>query len=168
MTDNRKEISQFELRILKDIRFCFLHPYSVAGMGEPWSMKLEETQQILKKQGIDAILTLTEDDPYGKLHREAGFAHHHEPVDDCEPPSTEGMNRAIEFINSFLEKDIGVAVHCLEGRGRTGTILCAWIGLKESLSPEQAIRRIHELMIHAVITPSQRSFLKQYLVNSSG
>ena len=50
-----------------------LSPYRVAGMGEPWSMHLHRTHQLLCQQGIGAILTLTEDDLYGERNRQAGF-----------------------------------------------------------------------------------------------
>ena len=152
-----------DLQILEEIRFGFLHPYNVAGMGEPWSMKIDQTHRFLQSQGIRAVLTLTEDDLYGERHRIAGFLCHHEPIDDCEPPSAAGMDRAVGFIDTCLEKRFGVAVHCLEGRGRTGTVLGAWIGLKESLDPESAIKRIFELRPYTVLTPSQRSFLYRYL-----
>ena len=149
--------------ILPEIRFGLLHPYKVAGMGEPWHSRMAETHRLLASQGIGAVLTVTEDDLYGDLHRAAGFCHHHEPIDDTKPPTPEGMDRALAFIDACLEKDRGVAVHCQEGRGRTGTILCGWIGLKESLPPEEAIIRIHDLREDTVLTPSQRAFLLEYL-----
>jgi atypical dual specificity phosphatase len=149
--------------ILDEIRFGYLHTYPVAGMGEPWSTKMGPTLALLKEQGIGAILTLTEDDLYGEQYRAAGFLNHHEPIEDCEPPSVEGMDRAIGFIDSCLEEGHAVAVHCAEGRGRTGTVLAAWLGRKESLSPQDAIRRLYDLREQTVITPPQRSFLDQYL-----
>lgn len=150
-------------RILTEIRFGFLHPYEVAGMGEPWHIKMKDTYRLLASQGIGAILTLTEEDLYGDLHRAAGFCHRHEPIDDTKPPTTEGMDRALAFIDGCLGKDRGVAVHCQEGRGRTGTVLCGWIALKESLSPQEAIIRIHELRYDTVLTASQRAFLLEYI-----
>ncbi len=153
-------------KIFEEIRFGFLNPYKIAGMGEPWSMKLERTFQLLKQNGIGAILTLTEDDLYGPDYVKSGFIHHHEPIDDCEPPDKKGMDRAVEFIDSLLEKGVGVSVHCYEGRGRTGTILCGWLGLKESLGFEDALKRLYELRPHNVITPSQRAFLSEYLMAS--
>jgi atypical dual specificity phosphatase len=149
--------------ILTELRFGFIGTYRVAGMGEPWAAKIEITQKILKEEGIGGILTLTEDDLYGKNHKEGGFFHHHEPIDDCEPPDVEGMDRAIDFMNKCLDNGVGVAVHCFEGRGRTGTVLGAWLGIKESLGPEETIKRINELRYHTVLTPSQRDFLHQYL-----
>jgi atypical dual specificity phosphatase len=149
--------------ILKEISFSYLHTYPVAGMSEPWTEKMETTLALLKEQGIGAILTLTEDNLYGEEYTAAGFLNHHEPIEDCEPPTTEGMDRAIGFIDSCLEEGCGVAVHCLEGRGRTGTVLAAWLGLKESLSPQDAIRRVYDLRERTTITPSQRAFLDRYL-----
>ncbi len=151
------------IKILRELRFGFIQPYRVAGMGEPWVAKMDLTHRILKEKGIGAILTLTEEDPYGKRHTEAGFIHFHEPIDDCEPPDKAGMDRAVAFINACLEKEIGVTVHCYEGRGRTGTVLCAWLGKKESLSPEDAVKKMYELRLYTVITPSQRAFLNEYL-----
>jgi atypical dual specificity phosphatase len=154
-------------QILDEIRFAYLHTYRVAGMSEPWSLKIERTLMLLKDRGIGAILTLTEDNLFGGDYAAAGFLNHHEPIEDCEPPSGEGMDRALGFINDCLEEGHGVAVHCLEGRGRTGTVLGAWLGVKESLSPEDAIRRIYDLREGTVITPTQRSFLCNYL-NGTG
>lgn len=153
--------------ILSEIRFGYLDAYRVAGMSEPWCMKMEPTLRLLKNQGIGAILTLTEENLYGEEYVAAGFLNHHEPIEDCEPPSIEGMDRAITFIDDCLEEGHGVAVHCLQGRGRTGTVLGAWLGRKESLRPEDAIRRIHDLREETLITPTQRAFLFQYL-NGAG
>ena len=153
---------KIDTQILNEIRFSFIHPYKVAGMGEPWIKKMERTLQLLKEHGIGAILTLTEDNLYGREYINAGFLHKHEPIEDCEAPTIQGMDRAIAFINFCLEKNIGVAVHCLEGRGRTGTVLCAWLGLKESLSAEDAIKRIYELRHHTIISITQRLFLCKY------
>jgi atypical dual specificity phosphatase len=160
--------AQEDIQILHEIHFGFLYPYRVAGMAEPALRKIERTQRLLCERGIGAILTLTEDDLYGARHRAAGFLHHHEPIDDTEPPSEEGMDRAVAFIDASLAAGIGVAVHCLEGRGRTGTVLGGWLGLKERLDPAAAIRRINDLRYYTVLTPSQQEFLCRYLGGRNG
>lgn len=149
--------------ILNEIRFGFLHTYAIAGMAEPWHSLVPRTLGLLEGKGIGSILTLTEDDLYGDQYIQAGFLHHHEPVDDCFPPTAEGMERALSFIDSSIKKGRPVAVHCLEGRGRTGTVLCAWLALKESLDFERALERVHELRECTVLTESQRKFLRDFL-----
>ena len=153
--------------ILKDLRFGFLGDYAVAGMGEPWLDKLDGTHELLREQGIGAILTLTEDDLFGSLHEAAGFCHCHEPIDDCEPPDINGMDRAIDFIDRCLRKNMGVAVHCFEGRGRTGTVLAAWLARQEMLTAECAISRVRTLRYQTALTESQKAFLIRYLDGTS-
>lgn len=152
-----------DMQILNEIRFGYLHPYKVAGMGEPWLIKMDRTIHLLKQQGIGAILCLTEDDLYGTDVRRAGFVHHHEPIDDGASPTMEGMDRALAFIDSCLGKGFGIAVHCLEGRGRTGTVLASWVGVVESLHTQDALKRIRRLRPHTVLSPSQQAFIGQYL-----
>lgn len=149
--------------LAEELHFGFLGPYRVAGMGEPWLAKMETTHRFLRGQGIGAVVTLTEDDLYGHLHRAARFLHLHVPVDDGEPPDPDGTGRILRFIDACLERDTGVAVHCLEGRGRTGTVLCAWLGVRESLGSEDAIRRIRDLRPCTALAPSQQGFLHRYL-----
>jgi len=152
-----------DFKILNEIGFSFLHPYKVAGMGEPWLERIERTLELLKDEGIGAILTLTEDNYYGQYYQIAGLVNHHVPIDDCEPPSRDGMDSALAFIDDCCDNGIGVAVHCFEGRGRTGTVLGVWLGKKELLDHDKAIKRIKGLRIRTVLTESQRNFFYQYL-----
>ena len=156
------EISDGEL--LAGIRFGYLCPYQVAGMGEPWRQHIQRTMVLLKKEGIAAVLTLTEDDPFGRDYLASGFLHRHVPIDDGEPPSPQAMRLAVDFIQSALADNLPVAVHCLEGRGRTGVILCGWLARIEDLSADAAIQRVRNLRHHTVFSPSQRAFLEAYLV----
>ncbi len=132
-------------------------------MGEPWLNQLEETHAALKACGIGAILTLTEDNLYGKQHLKAGFRLRHEPIDDGEAPTIEALERALNFINQAQKNNLGVAVHCLEGRGRTGTILCAWLAAKENLDAEQAIARVRLLRPYTALSINQKIFLQEQI-----
>jgi atypical dual specificity phosphatase len=159
---NKKNIN-VDSPILHQIHFDFLSPYPVAGMGEPWIAKMSETHVLLKACGIGAILTLTEDNLYGSHHLEAGFFLRHEPVDDGDPPTTQALERSVAFIEGSLMAGRGVAVHCLEGRGRTGTILCAWLAFREHLTADSAIARVRQLRPYTALSVSQKKFLKDYL-----
>ena len=160
---SHKSQNRFDSPILHQIHFSFLSSYTVAGMGEPWLNKLEGTHAALKACGIGAILTLTEDNLYGDRHLEAGFRLLHEPIDDGEAPTTEALDRALTFINQAQESKLGVAVHCLEGRGRTGTVLCAWLAIKEHLDGDQAIARVRMLRPYTALSTNQKIFRQGYL-----
>lgn len=149
--------------VLREIHFGFLGPYAVAGMGEPWIDKLPETHAALKQAGVNAILTLTEDNLYGEQHLKAGFQLHHEPIDDGEAPSVTALENAVAFIDSSLSVEAGVAVHCLEGRGRTGTVLGAWLAARERLKGDAAISRLRELRPFTALSSAQKAFLLDYL-----
>ena len=149
--------------ILRKLNFGFVGKYMVAGMGEPWVRYLDETHALLKSLSIRAIVILTEDNLYGAHHLRAGFETLHEPIDDCHPPSLEGMVRVSTFIDTALSNNVGVVVHCLEGRGRTGVILGGWLGKREQLSAVETIRRIRQLRPVTALTRDQKSFLHKYL-----
>lgn len=151
---------------LDEIRFAYLPGFSVAGMAEPWRDKIDDTIKLLRKEGIGAVVTLTEDNHYGGKFSSAGIRHLYEPINDCEPPEPEAMDRIVAFIDRALDDDLAVAVHCCEGRGRTGTILGTWLGLKLSLTGEEAIENIYKIRFHTVITVPQRKFMIDYLDNT--
>ena len=150
-------------KCLARIFFGFVGTYRVAGMGEPWCAMLDKTFALLKQGKIGAILTLTEDDPFGHDYEVVGFAHHHEPIDDAEAPDMPAMDRALEFIDAQIAKDHGVAVHCLEGRGRTGAVLCAWLAKTEGLNTQNAIARVRTLRPITALSLSQKAFLSSYI-----
>jgi len=149
--------------VLQEIHFGLLGTYNVAGMGEPWIEKMAETHNELRRVGIGAILTLTEDNPYADQHERAGFRICHEPIEDGEAPSVMVLESAVAFIEKNLSVSTGVAVHCLEGRGRTGTVLGAWLAVREGLSGEAAILRLRKLRPFTALSASQKAFLLDYL-----
>ena len=54
-----------------------------------------------------------------------------------------------------------LAVHCLAGRGRTGTVLAAW-WIREGLTAQEALRRVRLLDAHYVQSAEQEAFLQRY------
>ena len=149
--------------LLDQILFGLLEPYPVAGMGEPWKSKIRETLAALREKGIGAVLTLTEEDYLGLEYASTGFLHLHAPIDDYEAPGRNTLMQAVDFIDQCLDRGEGVAVHCLEGRGRTGTVLAAWLARKENLDGEAAIRRVRSLRPVTALSPAQKQFLLDYL-----
>lgn len=150
------------MSVLDEIRFEFLPGCKVAGMAEPYVSKLPETLDALKKNGVCAVISLTENNFFGVYFLEAGFHHLHAPIDDCEPPTRETMDSILDFIDKMTANG-GVVVHCCEGRGRTGTVLGVWLALQKGLDGKEAVEEIYKVRTHTVLTSRQRAFIEKYL-----
>src|SRR5437764_5380219 len=91
----------------------------------------------LRRHGIQVLLSLTEEPLRRDWINDAGLMSVHEPIIDFSVPTQEQLDRCISVIERALAQDMGVAVHCTAGRGRTGTILAAWF-VTQGLSTAQA------------------------------
>ena len=103
----------------------------------------------LRGYGIGALLTLTETAlPRGALERH-GILGLHLPVDDFHAPTTSQMLDALAFLDDARATSTAVAVHCLAGQGRTGTVLAAYL-IRGGLSSEQAIAELRAICPGAI------------------
>ncbi|MDI6798358.1 MAG: dual specificity protein phosphatase family protein, partial [Desulfatibacillaceae bacterium] len=147
--------------LLASLRFGWLGGFSVAGMAEPWLARMEATLAALKEEGVGAILCVTEDAPYCHLYEKAGLAHAHVPMDDGEPTDFASLKKAVGILDSWLGQNISPAVHCLEGRGRTGMVLAAWLAKNQGLNGQKAIHTLRSLRPVTVLNPAQKAFLME-------
>src|SRR4051794_13588864 len=77
----------------------------------------------LRQQGIEVLLSLTEDRPRCDWAESAGLLVFHEPLEDMEPPTQDQLDRAVSAIQRATAQNLPVAVHCEAGLGRTGVVL---------------------------------------------
>ncbi|TLX91000.1 MAG: protein tyrosine phosphatase [Thaumarchaeota archaeon] len=90
------------------------------------------------------------------------FNYLHLRVEDYHSPSIEEMESTVKFIENEIEGKRAVLVHCAAGKGRTGTILGAYLLKKENLSAREAIARIRKLRPGSIQTDSQENSLFEY------
>lgn len=86
----------------------------------------------------------------------------HLRVEDYHSPSIEEIESTVKFIDNEIEGKRAVLVHCAAGKGRTGTILAAYLLKKENLSAKDAITRIRNLRPGSIQTDSQENSLFEY------
>src|SRR5262245_45002796 len=80
----------------------------------------------LRAQGLQLLISLTEDPPRRDLVNEAGLLLVHVPVEDMHAPIQEQIVLCLSTIAKAQAQNMGVGVHCGAGLGRTGVILACY------------------------------------------
>ena len=115
----------------------------------------------LRRMGITLLITLTERDlPQEPLLRH-GLRNLHLPIYDREPPTVAQIQMLLKRMEILLAQGHVLAVHCLAGIGRTGTVLAAWL-VREGLAAPEALRRVRLIDAQYVQTTEQEDFLQLY------
>ena len=115
--------------------FTWLERDAVAGMSMPAASDAEE----LRGLGITAVVSLTRRSPFAPPPPTLEVLHL--PVVDMAAASQEQLLEAVRFIGGVVDGGGRVAVHCVAGLGRTGTVLAAWL-VSRGAEPEEALHRV--------------------------
>jgi len=87
--------------------------------------------------GVTGVIRLNEPDCYDKaVFEDAGIKHYDLFFDDCTMPDAATAQKFLDICN---ENEGMLAVHCLAGLGRTGTLICLWLMLHLGWSARESI-----------------------------
>lgn len=115
----------------------------------------------LRGQGIGAVLTLTETSLDDDVVTQQGLTALHLPVPDLQAPAPDQFMGALNFIDRQRARGRAVAVHCLVGQGRTGTILAAY-RVRAGAAVDDALRELRTLCPGAVGSAVQEQALHRF------
>jgi atypical dual specificity phosphatase len=138
--------------------FTWIDQPLLAAMGRPESL---EDLQWLRQQGIQVLISLTEEPPRRQWINEAGLMLVHVPVDDMQPPTQDQLDRCIATIDRAHEQKMGIAIHCGAGLGRTGVVLACYFVTKD-LNAKNAVARIRRLRPGSIETQEQEESVNDF------
>lgn len=136
----------------------WLFENKLAAMAYPQS---EDAFTLLYQIGIRAVLNLSETPLPYEAPNTLGLLTRHIPIADFSAPTLQQAKEAVTVISSCLDRNMPVAVHCLAGLGRTGTILaCYLVGME--MSANNAIIIIREWRPGSIEVPEQEAVVYEY------
>jgi atypical dual specificity phosphatase len=117
--------------------------------------------QWLRRNGIDVLVSLTEDPLPRHWVNDAGVMAVHVPVPDMDAPTERQLDHIVAAVRRATESGLGVAVHCLAGMGRTGTVLAA-LFVADGLTARAALDKVRDLRPGSVETLEQERAIERY------
>lgn len=144
--------------------FYWLESSLVAGLAYPGS---SADLDWLRRNGIQVLVSLTEDPPPRGWVNDAGLMLVHVPVADMDAPTERQFDLVSDTITKATSAGMGVAVHCAAGRGRTGTVLAGYL-VSQGASAHEAVEKVRALRPGSVETIEQERAVEHYAKRSKG
>jgi atypical dual specificity phosphatase len=138
--------------------FSWIDKPLLAAMARPEGL---EDLDWLRKNGIELLMSLTEDPPRRDWVNSAGLLLFHEPMIDMAAPDQEQLDRCVSAIVKAVERKMGVAVHCAAGLGRTGVVLACFF-IDKGLNASNAIARVRRLRPGSIETEEQENAVEEF------
>ncbi|KAL4623990.1 dual specificity protein phosphatase 23 [Arapaima gigas] len=138
--------------------FSWVEPQKLAGMAMP---RMTAHYQYLLNNGIQHLVCLCERKP--PYHDTCpGITLHHIKIDDFCAPRMDQIDRFLSIVEDANSKGQGVAVHCMHGYGRTGTMLACYLVKKKKITGVEAINEIRQLRRGSIETHEQEKAVVQF------
>jgi atypical dual specificity phosphatase len=134
--------------------FLWVERGRIAASGYPASRRQLEW---VRRQGVDTVLTLTEDPLPAEWKEGLSMYFEHMPMNDHAPPSVESLEEAASFVQGEVQREKKVLVHCLAGQGRTMCVLAAYLIKDKGTRPQDAMTRLRSLRPGAVESGQERA-----------
>ena len=138
--------------------FSWIERPRLAAMAQPASL---EEYRWLREQGIQLVISLSEETPRRNWLNEAGLFSMHIPVLDMHTPTQQQIDACLGAIAKANANDFGVGIHCTAGLGRTGTMLACWF-VEQGMSARDAIAKVRRVRAGSIETEEQEEVVVEF------
>jgi atypical dual specificity phosphatase len=152
------DLTEDEKRQVVLPNFSWLIKHKLAALSYPES---EDAFILLWKMGIRALINLAEEQFPADTINDVDLLIEHIPIVDFTAPTLPQIEQAIAMIHFCLDSSMPVAVHCIAGLGRTGTILACYL-VSEGIPAEQAITSIRKWRPGSIEMRDQEGVIYEY------
>jgi len=104
----------------------------------------------LARAGVSVLINLTD---YG--YEDARFRIHGIPVPDGAAPAEAQILGFCRLVDSELDRQRTIYVHCVAGCGRTGTMMACYLVYRDRMDPTTAIERVRAMRSCSIETAAQ-------------
>ena len=116
------DFETFDLSIVTPTFIAFACPNSILGGKLSYKRRPEKYLELFEHIGVTDVVRLNDDETYDpEAFKRAGLKCHNLFFPDCSCPSLDTLER---FLDLSDKAEGRVAIHCLAGLGRTGTLIC--------------------------------------------
>ncbi|XP_030643004.1 dual specificity protein phosphatase 23 [Chanos chanos] len=138
--------------------FSWVEPNKLAGLAMP---RMPAHYLYLLNNGIKHLVSLSErKPPYHDTCPEITL--HHIRIHDFCAPSFDQIKRFLSIVEEANSKGEGVAVHCMHGHGRTGTMLACYLVKARKITGIDAINEIRRIRRGSIETHEQEKTVVQF------
>ena len=114
--------------------------------------------EVFKALNVHTIVRLNSPEYKTSTFVNAGFEHHDQVFEDCSVPPSDIVDAFLRRAEALEEGKL-IAVHCLAGLGRTGTLIALYIMKHHGFTADEAIAWLRICRPGSVIGP-QQAFLR--------